>query len=592
MRASRTIITTLREDPADAQIVSHRLLLRAGLIVKQAAGLYHFLPLGLRVLRRIENIVREEMDAAGALECLAPILTPAKLWQRSERWDAMGKELFRVKDRHEIWSALGPTHEEAFTECLAQRIRSYKELPKNVYQIHTKFRDEIRPRFGMIRAREFVMKDAYSFHADEKCLEQSYAKMRQTYRRIFARLQLKIIAVEADSGAMGGSASEEFMAPAEVGEELLLISESGSYRSNREKTPVVYDTREYAKIGRAALLLEELKKLHTPDAKSIAQVAQLLQTQPDQILKAVLYMCDAQAVIIFMRGDRELNEAKLKNCLQANTVRPASIAETTALGLVAGFIGPPLEPLKLHTSKLSILWDRSVQTRAEWIIGGNETDYHYSGYVIDVKHIEFHDLALAHAGDQAPNGDGRLQARRGIELGHIFKLGRKYTEAFDMQVLDKDGKSFAPYMGCYGIGLNRSMATIVEEWHDERGICWPISSAPYEMVLIGISDTSEQATQVQEFYQQLRQTGCDVLWDERELRPGVKFMDAELIGFPIRITIGKQYFTAPAKQGIVEVQLRQSGKMLQFKGSFKQICQEMSGLRNSLYQELEPEIKK
>ena len=582
MRASQTLLHTLREDPGDALTASHRLLLRAGLVHKLGAGLYHLLPLGLRSLRKIEALVRSEMNKAGALEIQTPILIPAELWQRSGRWDAMGKELFRLQDRHANWNVLGPTHEESFSELCSTLLRSYKDLPKNMYQIHTKFRDEIRPRFGMIRAREFIMKDAYSFHLDEECLEKSYQIMRRSYRRIFARLGLDTLSVEADSGSMGGQSSEEFMVPAEIGEEVLLVSEDGVYRSNQERTPLVYEKRSTAKLE-ATQDSSQLKKIHTPQLKSIVDIAGFLKIKSEQILKALVYMADKKPVLVFLGGDREVNEVKLKNHLKSQELLPANPEQTQKLNLEAGFIGPlNLKP------KLQILWDHSVGSCEKFVIGANEKDYHYKDYVPDPK-IKSHDLALARAGDLVPppHGKGRLKEIRGIEVGHIFKLGRKYSESFGIKVLDAKGKELTPCMGCYGIGINRTLATIIEQHHDEKGISWPIAAAPFEILLVSICKSTEEIEGAAALYESLVKAGCDVLWDDRDLRPGVKFADAELIGFPIRITMGKHYFSS----GILELQLRASGQKEELQGKGKAALQDavkrIVALKTKLYQELD-----
>ena len=569
MRATETIITTLREAPSDAVAVSHCLMLRAGLVHKLGAGLYHWLPLGLRVLRKIEAIVREEMDAVGALEFQLPILCPAELWQRSQRWELMGKELFRLQDRHTAWNLLGPTHEEPFTALMSRLVSSYKDLPKNVYQIHTKFRDEIRPRFGVIRSREFIMKDAYSFHINEECLDETYQKMRQAYRRIFSRVGLKTISVEADTGNMGGAASEEFMVAAEIGEETLLVSENDTYRANCEKTPVLYDDAIHNKGHDTQAVT--LQKLHTPNLKSIADIAKKLKVAPDHILKAVLYLADEKPVVVFIRADRDVNMIKLKNYLSSTELRIAEAEEATAMGFVVGFIGPL--HLQAKTEPL-ILWDASIKTRGTWIVGANMQDYHYQGFQLDLER-EVHDFALARAGDPAPNGDGKLKEKRGIEVGHIFKLGRKYTNAFDMQVLDKNSQSQTPYMGCYGIGVDRTMATIIEQCHDEKGICWPSSVAPYEVVLISITTSAVEMKVAEQFYYNLQAANCEVLWDDRNLRPGVKFYDAELIGFPIRITMGKRFF----QSGELELQVRSSGENLVLQGTQEELCRQVLAIR-------------
>ena len=581
MLASRSLIATLRDDPGDAVVASHRLMLRAGLVRKLGAGLYHFLPLGLRVFRKIETIIREEMNAAGALEFQLPILTPSELWEQSGRWDKMGKEMFRVKDRHEVWNVLGPTHEESFSSLVADLIKSYRDLPLNVYQIHTKFRGEIRPRFGVIRSREFCMKDAYSFDLDDAALDVTYQKMRVAYRRIFARLGLHTIPVEADSGAMGGTGSEEFMVPSEIGEETLLISEKGEYRSNQEKTPVVYLAgKSVAKKSTAAPTTDaqSLKRLHTPGMKTIADVARHLEISATEILKIVMYMADEKPVAVCIRGDRDVNEVKLMNQLGATVLAPATAEQIKAAGSVIGFIGP------LGLAKdVRLLWDLSLTAGGpEWVVGANEAEYHLGGCVLDPDRASV-DLALAIAGDPSPAGDGVLKEMKGIEVGHIFKLGKKYTDAFQISVQGEDGRPLTPVMGCYGVGVNRTMATIIEQWHDDKGIRWPISAAPYEIALVSITKSDDEAAQARAFYEALMAAGCDVLWDDRDMRPGVKFNDAELIGYPIRLTMGKSFF----QDGELEVQLRAKNEQSKIKGDAAELVQAVLRMRTELYAELE-----
>ncbi|MCB1175221.1 MAG: proline--tRNA ligase [Leptospiraceae bacterium] len=579
MKASRMIIDTLRDVPADASVASHQLMLRAGLMRSSGAGLYNFLPMGLRVLRKIEAIVRAEMEAAGAREFLLPILTPAELWQKSGRWDAMGREMFRLKDRHDNEYALGPTHEEAFSQLLGGILRSWKDLPVNVYQIHTKFRDEIRPRFGVIRSREFIMKDAYSFDLDAAGLEETYQLMRQTYRRIFERMGLDTIAVEADSGTMGGSASEEFMVASSIGEEVLLVSDASDYKSNQEKTPVVYSATLASQSRADTVSSAELEKVHTPGIKTIQEVAQHLKKGLQQTMKAVAMVADEKPVMVFIRGDRELNEVKLRNYLKASELFAATDMQLEAIGTVAGFIGPlDLAP------DVQVLWDSSLTTGEEYVIGANQKDYHYCGYTPPAKRQSI-DLALAVAGDPSPDGQGTLKEMRGIELGHIFKLGEKYSRAFDIQVLDKNGKAVTPLMGCYGIGINRAMATIIEQNHDEYGICWPVSVAPYAFVLVGISSRPEDAERIDALYTELLEAGLEIIYDDRDARPGVKFKDAELIGYPVRLTAGKSYI----EKGELEIQLRrdagQKDSKTIFKGSNAELIQHLKELQNTLQPE-------
>ncbi|WP_411823518.1 proline--tRNA ligase [Leptospira sp. 'Mane'] len=534
MKASSYLIPTTKDDPQDAVVASHKLMLRAGLVRKSSSGLYSYLPLGLRILKKIEGIVREEMNDAGALEFQLPILTPSEIWKESGRWDKMGKEMFRLRDRHDSESCLGPTHEESFCVLVKPMVRSYKDLPINVYQIHTKFRDEIRPRFGVIRSREFTMKDAYSFHLDEESLDGTYQKMRATYRRIFARLGLNTIPVQADSGNMGGSASEEFMVISPIGEETLTICDSCGYSGNIEKTPVVVVKNPNPKK-------EEETIVETPGQKSIADVANFLSIQPENCLKAVALSYDGKYVLIFLRGERELNENKLKNHLNANELRPMSQTELTRFGLVAGFIGPGITESK----DLLILIDSLVDWDESYVAGANEFDKHKKGVTLSKyfksEEIQVLDLSQSLPGDSCPNCNSPLKAEKGIEVGHIFKLGQKYSKAFDISVLNDKGKATTTTMGCYGIGVNRCMATVIEQCNDDKGIYWPISIAPFEVCLVSIAKNPEDIARIEKIYNTLKASGVEVLWDDRDLGPGFKFKDSELIGFPVRLTIGKGF---------------------------------------------------
>lgn len=535
MKASSYLIPTTKDDPQDAVVASHKLMLRAGLVRKSAAGLYSYLPLGLRILKKIESIVREEMDEAGALEFQLPILTPAEIWKESGRWDKMGKEMFRIKDRHDVENCLGPTHEESFCTLIKPMVRSYKDLPINVYQIHTKFRDEIRPRFGVIRSREFTMKDAYSFHLDEDSLDETYQKMRLTYRRIFARLGLTTIPVQADSGNMGGSASEEFMVVSPIGEETLTICGKCGYSGNIEKTPVVSASNKATNTGNVEEIVE------TPGKKSIQEVAAFLSVPESDTLKAVAMSYDGKYVLIFLTGERELNENKLKNFLGANELRPMGQTELAKFELTAGFIGPGFK----ENPDLLVLVDALVNWDAGYVAGANEFDKHKKGVKLNkyfqMEKIQSIDLAQAKEGDLCPNCNSPLQAEKGIEVGHIFKLGQKYSKSFDVSVLNDKGKATLTTMGCYGIGVNRCMATVIEQCNDEKGIFWPISIAPFEICLVSIAKSAEDNARIAEVYQGLKDAKYDILWDDRDLGPGFKFKDSELIGFPIRITMGKGF---------------------------------------------------
>ncbi len=578
MRASKYIVKTMRESPQDAVVASHKLMLRSGLVRKLGAGLYHFLPLGLRVFRKIENIIREEMNAAGAVEFRLPILTPSEVWKTSGRWDVMGKEMFRVKDRHEVWNVLGPTHEESFTDLMKGLIRSYRDLPLNVYQIHTKFRDEVRPRFGVIRGREFCMKDAYSFDRNPEEQDETYQAMRVAYRRIFARAGLRTLPVEADSGSMGGSGSEEFMVPSNIGEETLLISEHEKYRGNQEKTPVIYQGEPAS--AKPGSKVEDLEKIHTPDCKTIEEIAAFVKMEPTSIMKTVAFVADNESVLVCLRADRQVNEVKVKNHLDCNELFAATDARIREMGSEPGYIGPA--GIK---DDVRVLWDESTRYGSDYVIGANEKDQHFKGFN-PPEDRENLDLAMAVTGDPSPGDDGPLKEIKGIEVGHIFKLGYKYSEAFNLEYMDENGKPAKPIMGSYGIGVERTIATIIEQHHDENGIQWPVTTAPFEVLLVGITKTPEEEAKVRELYDELVHHKIEVLWDDRDERPGVKFKDAELIGFPIRLTMGKHYF----EKGELEVFLRYRNEKSSMKGTpaelSLQVLQTITTLRTKLYEEM------
>ncbi|RHX80576.1 proline--tRNA ligase [Leptospira yasudae] len=576
MKASKYILPTEKENPADAVVASHRLMIRAGLVRKSSAGLYFYLPLGLKILQKIKQIVREEMNNTGALEFDLPILTPSELWEQSGRWNAMGKEMFRIKDRHDLSYSLGPTHEESFSFLVKPLLKSYKDLPINVYQIQTKFRDEIRPRFGVIRSREFVMKDAYSFHIDEPSLDETYQAMRVAYRKIFDRCGLKTIPVQADSGSMGGSASEEFMVVSPIGEETLLLCNSCGYSSNSEKTPLVLK-----KENLPANAIER-KEISTPGKKTIAEVSALLGIPESTTIKAVALKSDKKKILVFLRGDLELNLHKLHSLLRIVDSDLMTDAEVRELGLVPGFIAP-IAP----NDKVKVLYDRSLQKDFPYVVGSNKEDFHTQGFILE-KEIsglpEFTDVALAREGDLCPNCNSPLKAEKGIEVGHIFKLGEKYTKAFGIQVLDQNGKSRTLTMGCYGIGVNRTMATVIEQCNDEKGIFWPISIAPFEVSLVSITKGEEQYSKAEEFYNVLKNENLEVFWDDRDVGPGFKLKDSELIGFPIRVTIGKKFF----ENGEVSIYNRKADKeeSLAFTG-FEDLVARVEALRQELFAELE-----
>ncbi len=542
MRVSKYILPTLKEEPSDAVVLSHRLMLRAGLVRKESAGMYAYLPLGLRVLRKITAIVKEEMDRSGAHECLMPEMTNADFWKESGRWDTMGPEMIRIKDRNNLEYALGPTHEESFTNLVRSVISSYRDLPVNLYQINTKFRDEIRPRFGVIRSKEFIMKDAYSFDIDQKGLDESYNAMALAYRRVFERCGLETISVQADSGTMGGSASEEFMVASEVGEETLLICGECDYRANSEKAEFKYP--EAMKSDP-----EELKAVDTPDIKTIDDLVKFFNHDEDRFLKSIVYVADGNPVMAVVPGSREINEAKLANYLKAVELELASdtvVEEFT--GAPVGFAGP------VSDKKMRIIFDPMIKNINNAVVGANLKDRHYTGVNPgrDFKIIEEFDITTARGGDLCPKCGNAMREKKGIEVGHIFKLGYKYTEAMRVKVLDEKGTGITPIMGCYGIGINRTMAAVVEQNNDERGIIWPKAVAPFDVHLIGIAKQDGEIAKADEIYNMLIDAGLDVLYDDRKASPGFKFADADLIGIPLRITIGKSYF----EKGMAEMKIR------------------------------------
>ncbi|EMS87795.1 proline--tRNA ligase [Leptospira noguchii] len=575
MKASKYILPTEKENPTDAVVASHRLMIRAGLVRKSSAGLYFYLPLGLKVLKKIEQIVREEMNSTGALEFDLPILTPSDFWEQSGRWSAMGKEMFRIQDRHDLSYALGPTHEESFSFLLKPLLKSYKDLPVNVYQIQTKFRDEIRPRFGVIRSREFIMKDAYSFHIDDSSLDETYQSMRIAYRKIFDRCGLKTIPVQADSGSMGGSASEEFMVVSPIGEETLLLCNSCGYSSNSEKTPFIF------KKENISPKLKDKKEISTPGKKTIAEVSALLGVSESETIKAVALKSERKKILVFIRGDLELNLHKLHSLLKITDSEPMTDSEVRELGLVPGFISP-IAP----NDKIKVLYDRSLQKDFPYVVGSSKEDFHTQGFILE-KEIsglpEFADVALAREGDLCPNCSSTLKAEKGIEVGHIFKLGDKYTKTFGIQVLDQSGKSRTLTMGCYGIGVNRTMATVIEQCNDEKGIFWPISIAPFEVALVSITKGEDQYSKVEEFYNVLIKKGIEIFWDDRDLGPGFKLKDSELIGFPIRITIGKKFF----ESGEISIYNRKKDQESSFVFSgFDDLVARVESMRQELFAEL------
>ncbi|NPA51851.1 MAG: proline--tRNA ligase [Aquificae bacterium] len=543
MRASKFFMPTLKETPSEAEVPSHIYLLRAGFIRKVASGIYDFLPLGFRVLKKIENIVRKHMDEAGALELLLPILTPAELWKETGRWDVYGKELFRLKDRHDRDFALGPTHEETITDLVRKNIRSYKDLPFNFYQIQTKFRDEARPRYGLIRGREFIMKDAYSFDTSEQMAIKSYELMKETYHRIFKELGLNYLMVEADVGAIGGKFSHEFVVLAANGEAHIVYCENCGYAANVETASYEFE------LDRLPPEEEKpLEKVYTPNVKSVEEVAKFLGVDIKKVVKTLIYILDdGTAVAVAIRGDREVNETKLLNYFKALDAHLASPQELEELGLVEGFVGPIGLDIPVYV-------DRSVEDLHNFVVGANEKDYHYINVNIprDFKPVEFVDFSTARKGDPCPICKSPLEETTGLEVGHIFLLGTKYSQAMRAYFVDKDGKEKPIVMGCYGIGISRLIAASVEQNHDKNGIIWPESIAPFRLHILALNTKDKNIMQTcEKIYEKAKQKGIDVLLDDRDISAGAKFKDADLIGIPYRIVVGKAL-----KEGKIELQRR------------------------------------
>ncbi len=549
MRFSEYFLHTLREDPSEAEVTSHRLMLRAGMIRKVAAGVYSVLPFGLRAIRKFEEIVREEMDRAGAQEVSLPALQPAELWQASGRWSCYGPELMRLTDRHDRPFCLGPTHEEVITSLVAGEIRSYRQLPRNLYQIQSKFRDEIRPRFGVMRGREFIMKDAYSFDRDEAGAEESYRRMFEAYTAIFRRCGLSFKAVEADSGAIGGSFSHEFMVLADTGEDAVMSCDRCGYAANMEKAEVRQVAPAPAAPGAPAP-----RRLATPGKKSIEEVAAFLAISEAELVKTLVYLVDGQPVAVLVRGDHQLNEIKLKNGLRAAELRPATPEEVAAVaGCPVGFIGP------VNLTGCRIVADQAVMAMAAAVTGGNEEDVHLADVVPDRDFplALVTDLRQARPGDPCARcAEGSLVETRGIEVGHVFKLGTKYSAALGAAYLDQSGQERAMIMGCYGIGIGRTVAAAIEQNHDQKGIIWPMALAPFHVDICALKYDDQAVRQTADtLFDALSSRGWDCLLDDRDERPGVKFADAELLGIPLRITVGGRSL----KEGVVEVRTRQDG---------------------------------
>ena len=534
MRLSQFPLSTLKETPADAEIISHQLMMRAGMLRKQAAGLYSWLPLGLRVLRKVEAIVREEMDRAGALELLMPAVQPAELWMESGRWEQYGPELLRFNDRHQRGFCLGPTHEEVITDIARREIRSYKQLPVNYYQIQTKFRDEIRPRFGIMRAREFIMKDAYSFHIDQNSLDATYQLMYDTYSRIFTRLGLEFRPVQADSGAIGGNISHEFHVLADSGEDAIAFSSGGEYAANVERAEAI------APAGERPAATAAMSTVDTPGQHSIEDVCKHLGVKPEQCVKTLLLQGrETATVALVLRGDHDLNTVKAEKLDAIAT--PLQFASDEQIRTAAGCSAGSLGPAGLS---IPVIVDHSAAQLADFVCGANEDGKHLTGvnWVRDLPAPDCADLRNVVDGDASPDGKGTLSIARGIEVGHIFQLGTKYSEAMGATVLNEQGKEETMTMGCYGIGVSRIVAAAIEQNNDDKGMIWPTAIAPFQVALLPMNMKKSQRVReaTEELYQKLQTAGIDVLLDDRPVRPGVMFSDMELIGIPHRIVVGEK----------------------------------------------------
>lgn len=553
MKQSKLLIPTLKEVPSDAEAISHQLMLRGGYIKQITAGMYAYLPLAYRVLRNIETIIREEMENIDAAEMLVPAALPAELWQQTGRYETYGPNLFKFQDRHERDFILGPTHEETFTTIVRDAVKTYKKLPITLYQIQTKYRDENRPRFGLLRGREFIMKDAYSFHAEEESLDKTFRDMDSAYTNVFNRVGLNFRSIIGDAGAMGGNNSKEFMAIAPIGEDTVVYSDESDYAANLE---MAQNKRTMPKSHET---LGELQKVATPGAKTIDEVAEFLGSSADREIKTLLFIADEKPVVVLMHGNDEVNEVKLKNYLSCDFLRPAEEDEARKyLGAGFGSLGPVGV-----SEEIEILADLDVENMANASVGANEDGFHYLNANLgrDFSVTHFADLRTVQEGEISPDGKGHLKFTRGIEIGHIFKLGTRYSKDLDAVVLDENGRQLPIIMGCYGIGVSRLLSAIVEQHSDENGIVWPRSIAPFDVHVIPVNVKKEEQVELSEKVSELLENaGYKVLVDDRKERPGVKFADSDLIGIPARITVGKK-----AAEGIVEIKLRRTGETLEVK---------------------------
>ena len=575
MRFSRAFIPTLKEKPAEAEIPSHTLMIRSGMLRKLGSGIYSYLPLAKKVINYIETIVREELNAIGCQEILMPVLHPRELWEMSGRWAVYGPELMRLTDRHDREFALGPTHEEVITLIAKYDIKSYKKLPINLYQIQTKFRDEIRPRFGVMRSREFIMKDAYSFHKDKEGLKKTYEDMYNAYSRIFARCGLKSVAVEADVGAIGGSSSHEFMVLAETGESEVLHCECG-YASTAENAKIApLDCNENEEM-------KQLEKVHTPDRKSVEEVSAFLGVLPKKLIKTIVYKADNNFVAILIRGDREINHVKVSNFLQCVNLEFATEIEIEEFAnSVAGFVGP------VGKKNIKLYADSNLKCMKNMVTGADEKDYHYKNVNLerDAHIAAWVDFIQAENGDKCPKCSKAMSSFRGIEVGQIFQLGDKYSIAMEATYDAEDGSAIPYQMGCYGIGITRTMAASIEQFHDKDGIIWPISISPYDVELINLSPSDEDITEFcDNVYELLQDEFIDVLYDDRDEKAGFKFKDADLIGIPIHIIVGKRNF----EQEMVEIKIRKTSEKITC--AFDDILNKISSLIDTLYDEINKNV--
>ncbi|WP_413627398.1 proline--tRNA ligase [Fructilactobacillus vespulae] len=553
MKQSKMLIPTQKQDPTGAEAISHKMLIRAGFIQQISAGTYAYLPLAYRVIQKIKRIIEDEMDNSNANEMLVPEIIPAKFWQDSGRYEAYGPELFKLKNRHDTDFILGPTHEETMTELIKGTINSYKKLPLNVYQIQSKFRDEDRPRYGLLRSREFMMLDAYSFSANDDDLDKIYREMNTAFRNIFDRVGLQYLGIIGDSGSMGGSDSMEFSAPAAVGEDTIVYSDDSDYAANLEMaTNLFVNKKSHAELG-------ELELVETPDVKNINQVAKFFDVEKNKIIKSLLYMVDEKPVLLLVLGNQEINPAKVKNYFHADDAELATAAQVKdILGSVPGAVGP----FGL-SDDVTVLADEYVQGIVNGIIGANQDGKHYQNInpSRDLPNLKYGDFRLVNEGDISPDGSGVLKFTKGIEIGHIFKLGTRYTDVLDANILDENGRQTPIIMGSYGIGVSRLLSAISEQMADDNGLVWPKAIAPFDVHVLPMNvKKDEQRELADKIYNDLKANGLDVLLDDRKERAGVKFADSDLIGIPIRITIGKK-----ADEGIVEVKIRKTGETIETK---------------------------